>query len=194
MILRLTLDLPEERAYIKIIRLLGRTLLEHLNVLEQDVDEVEVIVGELCANVIRHAHSVEGRFRVVLEYLADRVVIQVEDKGPGFARDAVAPVGAERPDFDGTPVRIGGYGLRLVELLSDQVEFHTASPNGTIVRAERCLHFRAPADALHAAHLAASGGGFAVAALGGAASEASMEHRERDAVAGGTVVPSRPAR
>jgi anti-sigma regulatory factor (Ser/Thr protein kinase) len=166
MILRLTLDLPEERAYIKIIRLLGRTLLEHLNVVEQDVDEIEVVAGELCANVIRHAHSVEGRFRVTLEYHADRVVTLVEDRGPGFAPDAVAPVGAERPDFDGAASRVGGYGLRLVELLSDRVEFGPASPRGTTARAERRLRFKTPADALHAAHLAGAGGGFATAALG----------------------------
>ena len=157
MILRLTLDLPEERAYVKIIRLLGRTLLEHLRAVEQDIDEVEVVVGELCTNVIRHAHSTDGVFRVTLEYDADRVTITVEDKGPGFRFREVAPAGTERADFDGLPERIGGYGLQLVEKLSDHVEFVPTDPHGTTVRAERRLRFRTPEDASHAAHLARNG-------------------------------------
>lgn len=157
MILRLTLDLPEEKAYVKIIRLLGRTLLEHLRAVEQDIDEVEVVVGELCTNVIRHAHSTDGVFRVTLEYDADRVTITVEDKGQGFRRREIAPVGSERADFDGMPERVGGYGLQLVEKLSDRVEFVPSDPHGTTVRAERRLRFRTPEDASHAAHLASNG-------------------------------------
>jgi serine/threonine-protein kinase RsbW len=153
MILKLTLDLPEEQAYIKITRLLGRTLLEHLRACEQDIDELELVVGELCANVVRHARSTENHFQVFLEYHADRVDITVQDQGPGFSPREVAPVGAERPDFEGQPERIGGYGLRLVELLSDHIEFQSADPKGTTVRAEKRIHYKTPADAANAERL-----------------------------------------
>lgn len=158
MILKLTLDLPEEQAYIRITRLLGRTLLEHLNACEQDVDELELVVGELCANVVRHARSTENRFQVILEYHSDRVGITVRDQGPGFSVSSILPVGTERADFAGEPDRIGGFGLKLVELLSDKLEFRTADPRGTSVRAEKRIHYKTEADAERAEKLGRGGG------------------------------------
>lgn len=143
MILKLMIDLPEEQSYVRATRLVGRTLLEHLKVVEQDIDEIELVVGELCANVVRHSRSTERRFRMGLEYHADRVVISVEDQGQGFSRESIPPVGAARPDFDAqAEQRIGGYGLKLVELLSDRLDFTHSDPHGTTVRAERRLRFR----------------------------------------------------
>ena len=141
MLIKLTLDLPEEQPYLRISRMLGRTLLTQLEACEQDIDEVELVVGELCANVLRHARSTEQRYRVVIEYHDDRVVIAVEDQGIGFVAKDILPVGAERADFDGQPERIGGYGLKLVELLSDKVQFQPSTPHGTVVRAEKHLRF-----------------------------------------------------
>jgi anti-sigma regulatory factor (Ser/Thr protein kinase) len=153
MILKLTLDLPEEQGYVRIMRLLGRTLLENLKAVDQDIDEIELVMGELCANVVRHARSHEQRFRVSLEYDADHVVVTVADSGTGFVADEIAPVGSERPDFKGQPQRIGGYGLRLVELLSDRLEFQRSDPSGTTVRAEKRLHYKTQADADYARSL-----------------------------------------
>ncbi len=150
MILKLTLDLPEEQPYVRIMRMLSRTLLENLQTVEQDIDEIELVMGELCANVVRHAHSNTARFRVSLEYDADKVVVLVEDKGDGFAVENVAPAGTERPDFEGQPARVGGYGLKLVETLSDRLEFQHTSPQGTTVRAEKQLHYKSAADADYA--------------------------------------------
>ncbi len=148
MILKLTLDLPEERSYIKIMRLMGRTLLEHLKADEKEIDEVELVVGELCANVVRHAKSSERRYQVALEFYSDHVAIEVCDNGAGFDVAAVAPVGSDRPDEATGYARIGGYGLKLVELLSDRVEFQASDSSGMTVRAEKALHFAAtPPDA-----------------------------------------------
>jgi serine/threonine-protein kinase RsbW len=154
MILKLTLELPEEQPYVRVMRLLGRTLLENLRAVDQDIDEIELVVGELCANVVRHARSHEQRFRVSMEYDADKVVVIVEDSGPGFAPGEVAPVGSERPDFEGQPERVGGYGLQLVELLSDRLEFKRSENAGTTVRAEKSLHYKSEIDARYAHGLA----------------------------------------
>lgn len=140
--IRLTLELPEERPFIRMTRQLGKTLLEELQVAGQDIDEVELIVGELCTNVVRHAHSDDHRFLVALEYGADRMVVSVQDRGPGFAPGSVAPAGTERADFAGNPERIGGYGLHLVEQLADHVEFYKNHPQGMVVRAEKRLNYR----------------------------------------------------
>ena len=144
MILKLSMDLPEDQDYMRLTRLLGRTLLEHLQVDEQDVVDLELMLGELCSNVIRHAHTCNGRFHVLLEYYADRVVVIVEDKGPGFSFKAVPEVGTLRPDNQAGGDRIGGFGLQLIESLADRIEFRRTDPHGTTVRAEKRLHYQNP--------------------------------------------------
>lgn len=155
MILNLSLDLPEDGYYLRIARLLSRTLLEHLKVVERDIDDVEIVIGELCANVLRHAESDDGRFRVTLEYYDNRIEIAVEDKGHGFLLSSVAPVGSEREDFHGGR-RMGGYGMALIQSLSDRVEFRPTDPHGTTASATKTLHYATQADADEAAQINAA--------------------------------------
>jgi serine/threonine-protein kinase RsbW len=118
---------------------MGRTLLHQVGASQEDIDEIELVVGELCTNVVRHANSHEKRFQVTLEYLQDRFVVSVLDRGEGFSPAHIAPVGTERPDTNGD-IRIGGYGLQLVQMLSDRLEFLPTDEHGTTVRAEIRLH------------------------------------------------------
>ena len=106
MILRLSLHLPEDASYIRTTRLLSRCLLEDMKVNRPVIDDVETIVAELCANVVRHAHSEAPYFLMTLEYYKPKVVITVTDEGQGFARADVLPVGSERSDgLGGAPPR-----------------------------------------------------------------------------------------
>jgi serine/threonine-protein kinase RsbW len=140
MILRLSLELPEDLEYIRITRVLGRALLEHLEAVPADIDDVEILVGELCANVVRHAQSHDDRYHVILEYFSDHVDITVRDRGEGFSFKDVPLAGTPRADFGGG-VRVGGYGLALIQSLSDRLEFRRTDPHGTTVCAEKKLHF-----------------------------------------------------
>ncbi|HEX5324918.1 MAG TPA: ATP-binding protein [Capsulimonadaceae bacterium] len=155
MILNLSLDLPEDGYYLRIARLLSRALLANLKVIEQDIDDIEIVVGELCANVLRHAGSQEGRFRIQFEYYDDRIQIVVEDTGSGFSAHKLAPVGSERADFDGGR-RLGGFGLKIIESLSDHLEFHPNDPHGTTATAIKAIHYANDEDAAEAAAINAS--------------------------------------
>ena len=155
MILNLSLDLPEDGYFLQIARILSRTLLAHLRVIARDIDDIEIVIGELCANVLRHSGSTDGRFRITLDYYNDRIDICVEDKGQGFSVNALAPVGSERADFGGGR-RLGGFGLQLIEKLSDKVEFPASDPHGTTARATKQLHYATQADADEAAEINAS--------------------------------------
>jgi len=157
MILRLMLELPEDLAYIRITRILGRALLEHLQAEQRDIADVETLVGELCSNVLRHAQSHDGRFQVALEYHSDYVSIIVEDRGAGFSFQDVPPAGTPRADFGGGQ-RLGGFGMQLIHGLSDRLEFHRTDPHGTTVCAEKKLHYRSEHAAAAAVKLNASGG------------------------------------
>ena len=147
MILKVSLDLPGDGTYLRVARRVGHTLLEDMGVTDRDIADIEFIVGELCTNVVRHAQaSADGRFIVILEYHADKVLIVVEDKGVGFAFKDVREVGTARPDRDGSE-RLGGFGLDLVRQLADQIDFRKSDPQGTTVAAEKALHYKSLKDA-----------------------------------------------
>jgi len=147
MILKVSLDLPGDGTFLRIARRIGHTLLEDLGVVNQDIDDVEFIVGELCTNVVRHAQTTgEGRFLLTLEYHADRVAITVEDQGKGFTIRDVGAVGSVRPDRDGGE-RLGGFGLQLVRQMADHITFESSDAHGTTVFAEKALHYKTSADA-----------------------------------------------
>ena len=133
---KIALDVPEEHSYIGMVRQIGRTLLEHHRVTAQDIDDLEIIVGELCSNVTRHARSEVGSYQVILEHHDTHVVLEVVDQGEGFDPQGLPPVGEPREDEDGG-FRHGGFGLHLVRTLTDRVDIEHARPYGTTVRVEK---------------------------------------------------------
>lgn len=165
MILRLSLDLPEDTSYIRTTRLLSRCLLEDIKVSRETIEDVELIVTELCSNVIRHAQSKETHFLVILEYYKPQIVITVKDTGRGFSQEDVLPVGTARSDGDGEE-RYGGYGMSLLAGVSDKVDFTATDPHGTTVRVEKILHYDTQEDADEAAERDKKGGGEVAASKG----------------------------
>ena len=144
MILKLSLNLPEDGTYVRIARRLCRALLEELAVVESDTDDLEILIGELCTNVVRHAQDSDGRYQVVMEFHAHHVDLTVIDTGTGFAPAEVAAPGTERPDtLSGATGarRIGGYGMSLIAALADTLEFKPTEPQGTTVHARVALHY-----------------------------------------------------
>ena len=125
MILKLSLELPEEEGYLRMIRQVSRSVLETLQADHDTKNDVETIVAELCANAIVHAGG--SRFRVEIEYYKDRVAINVIDRGDGFVLEAVPEAGAEREGRQGKP-RVGGFGLFLVQSMADRLEFTPVDP------------------------------------------------------------------
>jgi anti-anti-sigma factor len=94
---------------------------------ESSVFDLKVALGEALANALRHGVCDEGESHVCVRAIAypDRVVLEVEDNGPGFDgsardhRDLYAP---------------SGRGVMFMKALTDKVEFSVADSGGTIVR------------------------------------------------------------
>lgn len=152
MILRLSLDLPEDISYVHTTRILSRALLDDVHVVSNDIDAVETIVGELASNVIRHAHSQKSHYNVVLEYYQLCVVITVVDSGPGFRIDDIPAEGSVRSDFSKGD-RVGGFGMSLLRGLSDQLNFTASCPHGTTVKVVKNLRYDTEADKVYAGRL-----------------------------------------
>lgn len=138
--LKIAIDVPEDEFYIGMIRQIGRTLLEHHDCIADDADDLELIIGELCSNVTRHARSEKACYYVALEYHEDHVVVIVADQGQGFQVDEIAPMGTPRQVQDkDDAVRYGGFGLHLVGTLADHMDIQPSEPTGTTVRVQKYL-------------------------------------------------------
>jgi serine/threonine-protein kinase RsbW len=136
MITKLTLELPEDVAHVRKARRVAACLLEGESIAPEDAEHVELVIGEICTNVVRHACSEEGRYRVTLELYADRLGVTVEDRGRGFDPSTTTPPGTERHDAV-LGQRFGGLGLPLVRALTNRLIFRPTDPKGTTVYAEK---------------------------------------------------------
>jgi anti-sigma regulatory factor (Ser/Thr protein kinase) len=92
-----------------------------------DLDAVETIVGELVANVIRHA---DGPIGIHVSWEGDSAVAIVADRGPGI------PVLRPVPGRDDTC----GRGLMIVQALAKRVEISARRGSGSRVVVELPVH------------------------------------------------------
>jgi anti-sigma regulatory factor (Ser/Thr protein kinase) len=126
MILQVSLNLPADPSYVAVVRAISTTAMAQLGVAPENIADAALVIGEVCANVVRHAASTaEGRYTVEICYHAEHIDLLVRDHGQGFRRSQI-PVP--------TPGRAGGWGLWLVESLADGVVFEPVDGGGTAVR------------------------------------------------------------
>lgn len=142
MILRLSFDLPQAVSYIGHLRRTCRCFLEYLHIGDKDVDDIELILGELATNAVRHAKGIDS-YHVAIEFFDDHAVVIVSDNGINGFPPHLYPSGTARADTlsEMGEDRFGGWGLPLIYSIADQVEIMPTIPNGTTVRAEK--RFRA---------------------------------------------------
>jgi anti-sigma regulatory factor (Ser/Thr protein kinase) len=144
MILRMLLDLPAEAAHVSLCRGLAQTLLTEMGVVPEDVESVELIVGEICANAVKHAYAHPGeRYAVQLDFGKDQAVVTVRDHGQGadprlFYRDPLE-------------MREGGRGILLVQALADRFDYIV--DDGTTINAAVKLRYVSPEHEARAAAL-----------------------------------------
>ena len=89
--------------------------------------DLKVALGEALANAVRHGSCAREEPLVRVRVIAhtDRVVLEVEDSGPGFD-------GTLTPTDD--VYASGGRGVMFMRALMDRVEFDRSALGGTVVR------------------------------------------------------------
>lgn len=92
-------------------------------------DRVLLVLSELCTNAIEAVADPNAHVKVRVRDVADCVIIEVEDLGPGFA-DAMS-----RPGASGRNER--GRGLQVVQSLVDEFSV-VREGERTIVRCQLC--------------------------------------------------------
>jgi len=107
-------QLPAVRAFVRAAVLAAPGLI----VGEESLGQLELVVDETAANVVRHALLPDrrARYAVTVSVSAPHVEVRFTHHGRGFDPAAVPP-----PAFDGS--REGGFGLYVVARLVDQVRY-----------------------------------------------------------------------
>jgi anti-sigma regulatory factor (Ser/Thr protein kinase) len=121
------LTLPARPENIAVVRHVLGALSEALELPREITDDVRLAVTEACTNVVRHAYADgDGTIDVVVRSTGGELELIVADTGRGAAPS---------PDTAGP-----GFGLPLIEALSDSVEVESSANAGSRLT----MRFRRP--------------------------------------------------
>ncbi|MEI7555018.1 ATP-binding protein [Candidatus Chlorohelix sp.] len=117
------LELPADYKYLNILGSLINGILERIEDLEEPENlayGLQLAVHEICTNIVGHAYEEKPGYRIWLEFrlLNEplRILVKVSDTGKEFQSDIETA-----PDLENAQVH--GYGLFLVEQLTDSFEY-----------------------------------------------------------------------
>ena len=103
---------------------------------EEQVAQIELAVDEACSNIILHAYGGEARgpphapdpeIQIAIRPEADRLVIDITDRGRHFDSAKIRPKDLQTLMQEG---RIDGYGIPIMHRCMDEVSYRAGS-NGT---------------------------------------------------------------
>lgn len=115
--LKVELSLPRDASYVPLMRHVANFLLQHMHVPQEAVEDIQVVVSEACANVVRHAEGISD-YSVSLS-IGDRgCEVVVADLGADFQM----PAGGESTP-DAEPDAENGRGIQLMRALVDDLQF-----------------------------------------------------------------------
>jgi serine/threonine-protein kinase RsbW len=110
------LAIPARAEYIALCRLALAGLSRTRGLDEELVADLKLALTEACTNSIRHAYpDGSGTVEVVYTLSADRLVIDVADRGSGF-------VPRERRADGSDELAEGGLGMAIMEAIADELE------------------------------------------------------------------------
>lgn len=127
----IALRLPRDAASVPVIRQTLDGTLRSLHVVQPIRDDIQLMLSEACANVIKHAVP-SDEYTVSAGVYHDRCVIRVVDTGEGFDPRSVG---------EPSPGAEHGRGLQIMRALADDVRFTQRREHGTIVSLEKKLRF-----------------------------------------------------
>ncbi|MFI7419997.1 ATP-binding protein [Nonomuraea sp. NPDC049684] len=135
----IALRLPRDAASVPLIRQMLDGTLRSLGVEAQIRDDIELMLTEACANVVKHATPSDD-YTVSACVHDDLCIIKVVDTGGGFDPNKVIEPG---------PGAEHGRGLQIMRALADDIRFTNVRENGAMVCLEKKLRFTPGAAGQH---------------------------------------------
>jgi serine/threonine-protein kinase RsbW len=128
----ITFSIPSRLELLPVLDRLVQGIAEQMEFEEDDANAIAISVIEAGTNAIQHGHKKDASkivdFRFDLH--PDRLLISVQDFGPGFDVDAVLSIDPTNPD---DLMRSSGRGIFIMRAMMDKVDFAIAPNEGTRV-------------------------------------------------------------
>ena len=129
----ITLEIPAKAEYLSLVRavVVSAAALDPA-VEDQRLEDLRLAVSEAATNAIRsHANlGSEERITIRCGLTADRIEVEVQDRGPGFNPENITPAGPldepERLNYE------GGFGIPLMRVLADEIKINSADEGTTV--------------------------------------------------------------
>jgi serine/threonine-protein kinase RsbW len=97
---------------------------------QEVLGDLKLALTEACTNSVRHAYSGgDGMVEILYELHADRLVVEVCDRGDGFE----PPGSGESARADGD-LSEGGLGIAIIKALADEFEIRERPEGGSHLR------------------------------------------------------------
>jgi serine/threonine-protein kinase RsbW len=127
--IRLTIPAKPEYITLGRLALTGIARLRSEPLSQEVLGDLKLALTEACTNSVRHAYGeTEGVVEIVYELHADRLVVEVSDRGEGFAPPAPLR------QLDGEELSEGGLGIAIIEALADELEIRDGEDGGSRLR------------------------------------------------------------
>lgn len=136
---KIEIRVPCNPKYVRTIRRAVSDFAESINIPETDIEEIEIAASEAVSNIVRHAYTGcdrSGGVRVKCAHQRNGVTVEVIDKGCGF--DAPADNVIPEANYD----REGGFGIILIKMLMDNVNYISKPNYGTTIKMTKRLRNR----------------------------------------------------
>lgn len=137
---RVEIDTPSRYACLRTIRMAVLDACSKAGMEELKAGQLEMAVDEACSNVIEHSYGGEQAsleqpshpgIRVTIVRNRDAVMIEIVDRGQGFAFDDQQTVGPDEYVNEG---RTRGLGLFIIRRFVDFAAYKRGTPEGNILR------------------------------------------------------------
>ena len=128
----ITLTIPAKAEYITLGRLAltGIARLREEPFSQEALGDLKLALTEACTNSVRHAYgNGDGTVEIRYELHADRLVVEVSDRGEGFE-----PSSHGGRALDGDELEEGGLGIAIIEALADEFEIRERPDGGSHLR------------------------------------------------------------
>ena len=121
--------IPRSAEFVRVARMAACAVASQLDFTYDVIKDVELAVGEACANAVEHVAD-ESCNEVVVRFTIgdDQLTMEVLDRGQGFDHEQAGKLGEEEWDEP------GGLGLLVIRELMDEMSVSCDPSTGTCVR------------------------------------------------------------
>jgi serine/threonine-protein kinase RsbW len=125
---KIELRVPRRAEFVRFARNAARNLALQVDFTLADAKDIELAVGEACANAVEHVENPtcdEIVVRFIIE--RERLGVEIVDRGQGFDMSRVDGSHAESGE-------VGGLGFTVMRAVMDELDVECSAETGTCVR------------------------------------------------------------